>query len=82
MNTSVKEFPFGNVKASDLPKSDMKTALEWKEALEKEIKERLQEPLIKSSILNNNFFKSAIQMGQHDVLRELLSSQFKEEKKA
>jgi hypothetical protein len=39
MITSLKNFPFKG-KANDYPRSDYKTALEWKEAFEKELIEQ------------------------------------------
>ena len=42
MNTTLKEFPFNNRgKAASFPKSDLKTALEWKEQFEAEAREIL-----------------------------------------
>ena len=46
----------------------------WKNAFEAEIKDRLQEPIIKGSFFKPEIIEQSIEMGQRDVLRELLGS--------
>ena len=56
MKITLKNFPFRG-KSSDYPRSDLKTALEWKEAFEKELLEELE--LEKKNMAPKGFFPNA-----------------------